>query len=259
MSAPLSFYVGKVLHRRLRPKRHALKHSCYWMLLDVDRIAEAADSMRLFSLDRFNVLSFYSRDHGNGSETPLREQAEKLLKERGILPPGGPIRLFCMPRVLGYGFNPLSVFFCYDTAERLQAVIYEVHNTFGERHNYVFPVQEEAKIYRHGCDKDFYVSPFMDLELSYAFRVHAPDDKVAIGIETSDDQGIMLFAALSGQRREASDNSLMRLAVSQPLVTLKVIVAIHVHAAILWWKGVGIRRWKPNMRRKESPVMQAAE
>ncbi len=260
MSAPLAFYAGTVLHRRLRPKRHALKHSCYWMLLDVDRVAEAAKSMRLFSLDRFNVLSFHSRDHGDGSEMPLGQQAEALLNEHGIRPPGGAIRLFCMPRVLGYGFNPLSVFFCYDPADNLKAIIYEVHNTFGERHNYVFPVHDEAKLYRHGCDKDFYVSPFMDLELSYAFRLRAPDDKIAIGIETSDDQGVMLFAALSGQRREASDRSLMRLAFSQPLLTLKVIAAIHIHAAILWWKGVGIRRWKPHMRRTEKrPVLQAAE
>ena len=98
------------------------------------------------------------------------------------------------------------------------------------------------------------------MEMSYAFRVRAPDEKIAISIEISDEAGVMLFAALSGERLPASDATLLRLALMQPLVTLKVIAAIHVHAAAIWWKGVGIRRWRPNMRRSDKvPVRQPAE
>jgi DUF1365 family protein len=227
------------------------------MLLDIDRVEEAVATMRLFSYNRFNLLSFHTRDHGDGSDSALRKQVEATLTSQGITPPSGPVRLFCMPRVLGHGFNPLSVFFCYDPDERLRALVYEVHNTFGERYSYAFAVDDDGKVLRHGCEKDFYVSPFMDMELSYSFRMRPPSEKVAIGIETSDPEGVMLFAALSGEKREASDASLLRLAVAQPLVTLKVVVAIHVHAAILWWKGVGVRRWKPNMRRNRGAAIRS--
>ena len=116
MTDAAAFYVGHVMHRRLRPVRHALKHSCYWMLLDIDRIGEIAGSVKLFSHNRFKTLSFRDRDHGDGSSRPLRLQVEDQLRDRGITPPGGAIRLLNMPRVLGYSFNPLSVFFCDDRA-----------------------------------------------------------------------------------------------------------------------------------------------
>lgn len=257
MTDAAAFYVGHVMHRRLRPVRHALKHSCYWMLLDIDRIGEIAGSVKLFSHNRFNILSFRDRDHGDGSSRPLRLQVEDQLRDRGITPPGGAIRLLNMPRVLGYSFNPLSVFFCDDRAGALKAIVYEVHNTFGERHTYVFDVEGNEKLLRHSCDKDFYVSPFMDMEMSYDFRLVPPDDKLAIGIRTLDREGPMLFAGLAGVRREMSDASLLRLSVSHPLLTLKVIAAIHIHAAILWWKGVRIGRWSAGLRRAK-PVEQSS-
>jgi DUF1365 family protein len=257
MTDAAAFYVGHVLHRRLRPVRHALKHACYWILLDIDRIAEVASGMKLFSHDRFNILSLRDCDHGDGSSRPLRIQVEEQLVDRGIVPPGGTIRLLCMPRVLGYSFNPLSVFFCHDKADALKAVVYEVHNTFGEWHNYVFQVAGDEKFLRHSCAKDFYVSPFMDMEMRYDFRLVPPKDKLAIGIRTLDREGPMLFAGLAGVRREMNDGSLLRLSLSHPLLTLKVIAAIHIHAAILWWKGVKIRRWSAGLRRAR-PVEPAS-
>lgn len=248
-----SFYIGSVQHRRLRPRRHRLKHACYWMLLDIDRMDEIASSMRLFSHDRFNVLSIHARDHGDGTQTPLRRQIEDMLRRADIAVPEGAIRLFCMPRVLGHGFNPLSVYFCHDRSDALRAIVYEVHNTFGERHFYPFAVAPGAKALRHGCEKDFYVSPFMDMELAYDFRVAPPGEKVAIAIETADGEGALLFAALAGRRLPANDRTLLRLAFTQPLVTLKVVAAIHIHAAILWWKGVRVRRWAPGLRRRRAP------
>lgn len=258
MSDAGAFYVGSVLHRRLRPARHALKHACYWMLIDIDRVGDLAGSMLLFSHNRFNVLSYRDGDHGDGSDTPLRIQIEILLRQRGIAVPDGAIRLFCMPRVLGYGFNPLSVFFCSDKNDVLKAIVYEVHNTFGERHTYVFATDGGEKVLRHSCDKDFYVSPFMDMEMSYDFRVSPPQEKTAIAIHTLDREGPMLFACLAGERREMSDRTLLRLSLAYPLLTVKVVAAIHVHAAILWWKGVKIRRWAAGLRRRPTAEISAA-
>ena len=247
MNAFGRFYAGRVLHRRLRPARHVVRHDCYWMLIDIDRIAEFADNLRLFSHNRFNIMGYRDGDHGT-SQASLRPQIEAILLRQKIDIPDGVIRMFCMPRILGYGFNPISIFFCHDRNEALKAVVYEVHNTFGERHFYPFPVDPAIKTMRHFCDKDFYVSPFMDMDLRYDFRLTLSGESIELAISTSDSNGLLLFAGLSGEGREMTDRSILQLCILQPLVTLKVIAAIHIHAVILWWKGVGIRRWRPGLR-----------
>jgi DUF1365 family protein len=146
-----------------------------------------------------------------------------------------------MPRVLGYGFNPLSIYFCHRHDGTLAAVLYEVHNTFGERHSYIIPVDADSSCVRQRCDKRFYVSPFMDMDLSYEFRVAPPADRVSIAIRACDQAGPVIFAALAGERRELTDRALARLLATHPLLTLKVIGAIHWHALLLWWKGVALR------------------
>jgi len=134
-----TLYVGSVMHRRLRPRRHRLRYRVFWMLLDLDEIERLPRVLRLFSHNRFNAVSFHDADHGDGSATPLRAQVERHLAAAGIALGGGAIRLLCMPRILGYGFNPLSVYFCYQRSGLLAAILYEVHNTFGERHSYLIP------------------------------------------------------------------------------------------------------------------------
>lgn len=253
MSAAIELYSGAVIHRRLRPRRHSLRHACFWMLADIDRVEDACRASRLFSHNRFNILSFHDRDHGDGKPGRLREQIERTLEQSGISPPGGAIMLLCMPRVLGYGFNPLSVYFCHDEQRVLRAIVYEVHNTFSERHFYAMRVETDDGPVRHGCDKNFYVSPFMDMEMSYDFRVQRPGERIGVAIHTNDDAGPMLTACLSGIRHNFTDGNIVRLFAKHPLLTLKVVAAIHVHAAILWWKGIGIRRWKPGLRRTAKP------
>src|SRR5690349_9418878 len=137
MSLRSCLYSGSVMHRRLRPRPHRLRFGVFWMLLDLDEIDSLADGLRLFSRNGFNLTSFHARDHGDGSDIPLRQQAERHLRSAGIEPDGGRIELFCMPRILGYGFNPLSVYFCHRADGTLGAILYEVHNTFGERHSYL--------------------------------------------------------------------------------------------------------------------------
>jgi uncharacterized protein len=242
MTLRSTIYVGTVKHRRLRPRAHRLRYRVFWMLLDLDEIGCLSRGLRLFSHNRFNALSFYDADHGDGSDRPLRQQAELHLKTAGIDLNGGTIRLLCMPRIFGYGFNPLSVYFCYHDTGALAAILYEVHNTFGERHSYLIPVADPVSaVIDQRCRKEFYVSPFMDMDMTYRFRVAVPGERVAVAIRAADVDGVKLVAALAGTRRAMTDTALMRVLVTHPLLTLKVIGAIHWHAVRLWFKGLKLR------------------
>jgi uncharacterized protein len=256
MSPLSSLYIGTVMHRRLRPKPHRLRYRVAWMLLDLDELAELPKKLRLFSYNRRNLVSFFDRDHGDGGGRPLRQQVEAHLREAGIAPDGGPIRLLCMPRIFGCGFNPLSVYFCYRRDGTLAAILYEVHNTFKQRHSYLIQVDRTAAV-RPGatidqhCRKGFYVSPFMDMDLRYAFRVVVPDRRVAVAIRTADREGLVLAAALSGDRRALTDASLLRMLASYPLLTLKVIGAIHWHGLKMVLRGFELR---PRPRPPAAPM-----
>ena len=234
-------YFGTVMHRRLRPRVHELRYRLFWTLLDLDEIPTLNTLSALFSHNRFNVLSFHDRDHGNGSEIPLRDQIEQMLAENNIGFDGGPIRLFCMPRVLGYGFNPISVWFCHRRDGRLAAIVYEVHNTFGERHNYVFDAGSYTTIAAHGFRKRFHVSPFMDMGMFYRFKTLLPGERFALSVRGSDADGALIQASLAGVAKPLSTANLLRGLLLYPLLTLKVTAAIHWHALRLWLMGIPIR------------------
>ncbi|WP_445678705.1 DUF1365 domain-containing protein [Radicibacter daui] len=238
-----ALYIGEVTHRRLRPRRHDLRYRCYWLLLDLDELEQGAARPKLFSLERLNLFSFYRRDHGDGSQTSLRDQAEAKLAAAGIGLEGGRITLFAMPRLLGYAFNPLSLYFCHSRDGSLRAILYEVHNTFGERHTYVLPVEGTGENpVAQACDKRFHVSPFMAMEMSYRFRVRPPQEKVSVAIAGHDQDGLMITAALSAQRQALTDAALLKVFFAIPLVTFKVIVAIHFEALRLWLKRIPFYR-----------------
>ena len=166
-----AIYVGSVMHRRLRPRPHRFRYRAFWLLLDLDELDHLSASLRWFSYNRRNLFSLFDTDHGDGTATPLRRQAEAQLASAGIALPGGRIALLCMPRTLGYSFNPLSIYFCYDADGRLSALIHQVHNTFGERHSYVLAVEGAQQTQHQRCRKKFYVSPFLDMDLTYDFRI----------------------------------------------------------------------------------------
>ncbi|MGC2011685.1 MAG: DUF1365 family protein, partial [Pseudolabrys sp.] len=144
MNSRSALYVGSVMHRRVRPRVHKFRYRAFWFLVDLDELPEIAGRLRLFSHNRFNLFSFQDKDHGDGTATPLRAQVERQLGEAGIHLAGGPIRLLCMPRTLAYCFNPLSIYFCYRADGTLAALVYQVHNTFGERHSYAMLVGNES-------------------------------------------------------------------------------------------------------------------
>jgi DUF1365 family protein len=240
MTSASSIYTGWVTHRRLRPRRHQFRYRAWWLLLDLDELPQLAKRLRWLSLDRFNVFAFHARDYGHEPE-PLRRQIERQLAAADISHDGGPIRLLCMPRVLGYAFNPLCIYFCYLRDGGLAALIYEVHNTFGERHSYVIEVTSSHDgIIRQTAAKSLHVSPFMGMDMRYDFRVSWPGDTLTVAISGANDHAKLINASLHARRRELSDWQLLRLLVSQPLVTFKVIAAIHWEALRLLAKRLRI-------------------
>jgi uncharacterized protein len=233
-------YAGWVMHRRLSPTAHRFRYRAWWLFLDLDELAQLERGLRCFSLGRFNLFSLYERDYGEGC-APLRKRIEAQLHEAGIDIHGGPIRLLTMPRAVGYAFNPLSVFYCYRANGHLAAIVYEVHNTFGERHRYIIETaSNEDGVVRQEVGKAFHVSPFMAMDMHYAFRVGAPATIISLGITASDMRGGVMHAVLKGQRHTLTDRALLRLFVTHPLVTLKVIGAIHWEAFRLWRKRIAI-------------------
>lgn len=238
MSLQSALYVGRVRHQRFRPKPHALDYRVFWMLLDLDEIDALAARSRLFSRNSFNLYSFRDADYGDRSGRPLKEQAADALVTAGIDWDDGPVRLLTMPRILGYAFNPISTYFCYDRDGTLRATIYEVHNTFGEIHSYVAPAGDEACPLRQEAEKRFHVSPFMGLAMRYTFQVEPPGERVSIAIDGHDAEGRLIAASLSGRRQPLDDATLLRLLATHPLLTLKVTAAIHWQALRLLAKRI---------------------
>lgn len=235
-------YAGRVFHRRLRPRVHALSYRVFYLLLDLDEVAALAKRSRVFSYNGFGLFAFRDRDHGPGEDAPLRPWIEAQLARADVSIAGGRILALTLPRVLGYVFNPLTVYFCHDAAGGLAAMIYEVSNTFGERHSYVIAVEDRtASMVAQGCDKAFYVSPFMGVEGRYHFKVQRPGDRLVMTIRESDAEGALLTASFAGELLPFSDGALIRLFVTHPLLTLKVVGAIHWEALKLWLKGVPLR------------------
>ncbi|CAA2141299.1 DUF1365 domain-containing protein [Hyphomicrobium sp. ghe19] len=234
-----ALYQGSVMHRRVRPVTHVLRYRVFWLLLDLDEIDALSRTLRLFSRNRFNALSFHDRDHGDGGPTSLGEQIEEHLRKANIRAEGK-ILLLTMPRILGYVFNPLSLYFCHDASGQLKAIVYEVHNTFGERHSYVIPVEGSSATIDQRCDKIFYVSPFLSMDLRYAFRVVPPGDRINVAIRGYDNLGLMIVTALSGVRRSLTDRALLSALLAFPFLTLKVVAAIHWHALQLYLKGLKV-------------------
>jgi len=237
-----SLYVGSVMHRRMQPRMHYFRYRAFWLLIDLDELPELSRQLRWLSHNRQNLFSFYDTDHGDGTATPLRIQVERQLIEAGIELTNGRIRLLCMPRTLGYCFNPLSIFFCYRAAGELAAIIYQVHNTFAERHSYVIRVKDQCAPLHQQCRKLFYVSPFLNMEMRYDFRITGPDERIVVGISASASEGQILSAVLAGTREPLTDRNLSRVFLQIPAITLKVSAAIRWEALKLWAKRIRLHR-----------------
>lgn len=233
-----ALYHGVVTHRRFKPVEHRLAYRVFSLLVDLDRLDALDGGLRLFSRNRFNLFSLFDRDHGDGS-SDLAAHVRALLRERGFCG-SGRILLLCYPRILGYVFNPLSVFYCHDADNRLEAILYEVRNTFGGKHSYLIAAGDED-IVRQQAKKSFHVSPFIDMDATYRFRLTRPGERLTLSIRESDAEGPLLDAVFAGKAEAVSDHALLAAFFRYPLMTLKVIVAIHFEAAKLFVKGMRLR------------------
>ena len=232
-------YVGKVMHRRLSPVRHELRYKVYNLFIDVDEIAKIAKKLKLLSYNRFNVFAINDRNFGLGDGISIREYAWSLVKRSSDGNKIKRIFMFCYPSVLGRVFNPLTTYYCFDAKDQLRLTIYEVSNTFGERHSYVVPVDETNQ---QSCEKRFYVSPFNKVEGHYDFTIKSPADELKLGIRLTDSNGPCLNAWFSGTKQELTDQALLRSFLSLPLLPLKIIGGIHWEALKLWIKGMRVQQ-----------------
>ena len=264
-----AIYVGEVVHQRARTFDHRLRYRLWMVLADLDELDGLQTRLRLLGRGRFGLISLRAADHGDRSGRPLRAQVEGHLAQAGVDIAGGPIRLLTMPRILGYGFNPISVFFCHTPDGALAALLYEVTNTFHERHSYLIATpspprpkdgegdhpkdgggvegdpmrsaDDRTALIRQTVEKQLFVSPFMDRDLTYDFTVRPPGEAVSVIVAVRRGDTPILTASFAGQRRPLTDSQLLRAFLAHPLLTWKVTWGIHWEAVKMMFKGARYR------------------
>ena len=232
-------YNGVVTHTRFKPVKHFLKYKTFSFYIDLDEIKKLDNDNPIFSYNRFNIFSFYDKDHGDRDGKPLKVWVLDNLKKFNINENINKIKLLCYPRIFGYVFNPLSIFYCYED-NSLKAIFYEVKNTFNEQHTYIFKVKDN-KIDQK-CKKRFYVSPFMDRDTYYNFKLLNPNKKLSVSIIQTDKDDVVLTAVQTGTRKEFTFKQLIINFFRYPLMSIKIISAIHFEALLLWKKGAIYRK-----------------
>jgi len=242
-----ALYFGNVMHARLKPVLHRFNYKVFSLLIDLDQLSEASKSNVIFSVNRANLVSFHEKDHGLRDGTSLRMHINQLLEKCDIQKPHR-IRLWCNPRILGYTFNPLSIYFCENAAGETIALIYQVHNTFGQSHNYIAtvkPEQNQDASIRNSTEKCFYVSPFLEMNMRYDFRILPPDENLRIRILGYDKEGPILSATFSGERKPFTNANLAIGALKTCGLAWKITAGIHFEALLLWIKGIKLQK-RPN-------------
>ena len=239
-------YTGILRHRRFHPRKHEFTYKLFMAWLDVDRIPEMMAESPWTSYNRFNWASFEERDHFGDPGVSLRERVVQDARTHGVSVPDGPIFLLTHLRYLGYCFNPISFYYCYDRSGHLDTVLAEVNSTFGESRNYWLSPQNRrpsANALHYRCPKTMHVSPFMGMNLDYDFVLTEPDAKLVAQMTTSErgpTPQVFFDATLTLQHQPWS--ALSRALLRHPWMTAKVIAAIHWQALRLFLKGVPVFR-----------------
>ena len=240
-------YKGFVTHRRFKPLRHYFSYKTFSILFDLTELEDLHKKISIFSFNKFNIFSFYNKDHGPRDGNDLTEWVKTNLKKYNLNFNISKIKLLCFPRVFGYVFNPLSIFYCYEE-NILKAILYEVKNTFNEQHTYVFSVNNSSKIITQQCNKKFYVSPFIEMDTCYNFRLTEPDENIRILIKQTDKEGKVLVACQIGKKQIISLKQLLINFFAHPMMTFKIIISIHYEALRIWKKGAIFQRRKVKIK-----------
>ena len=231
-------YTGNVIHKRFKPKIHYFKYKVFSLLVDLSELELLDKRLKIFSYNKFNIVSFYDKDHGARDGSSIKMWVINNLKKNDIDTNNIQIKLLCYPRIFGYVFNPLSVFYVYDNNSNLISILYEVKNTFGEQHTYIFKTDINHNLIQHTCKKKFHVSPFIEMDCIYFFRLLKPGNKISVIIDQKDKEGKVLYASQDGIRSEMTNANFIKSYLKHPLMTFKIIVAIHFEAFKLWTKGI---------------------
>lgn len=263
--AAAMLYRGEVMHQRLKPFGHRFAYSVFSLLVDLDRLDEAGRQSALLSVNKANLVSFRDSDHGERPGETARAYADRLLADSGLERPAARILLLCYPRILGYVFNPLSVYFAYDEAGDLVALIYGVRNTFGQRHSYVALVEPgdvSAAGVRQTRRKLFHVSPFVGMDARYHFRILPPGQAVRVRIHETEGGEPLLAATFAGAASPLDTSTLAACLLQFPLLTWKVVAGIHWEALKLWRKGARFNSSPPapsTASYRDTPVIEPGE
>ena len=242
-------YAGKVIHTRFKPKKHHFKYNVFSLLIDLDEINELDNNLKFFSFNKFNLISFFNIDHGGRDGSDIKNWVKENLIKKKIKFQNIRVEILCYPRIIGYVFNPLSILYVYNEKNELISIFYEVKNTFGEQHTYIFETKDQ-KLIENKCYKKFYVSPFIDMDCEYNFSVTKPGDTISVIINQHDKEGKLLFASQDGKIQDLTSKNLILNYLKHPLMTFKVIVAIHYEAFKLWFKKVKLVKKKINVLNK---------
>lgn len=240
-----ALYEGWLRHRRFAPKVHDFRYRLSMLWLDLDEIETVFRGRWLWSTRATSVVCWRREDHLGDPQTPLIEAVRDEVERQSGRRPGGPVRLLTHPRYFGYGFNPVSFYYCYGTdGQSLEAIVAEVTNTpWGERHVYALPMERSLGGSRRPdfrFRKAMHVSPFLPMDLEYRCRLTPPGDRLTVHMEDLQEDRTLLDATLVLERREISGISLARALVRYPFMTGQVIVDIHWQALRLWLKGIPI-------------------
>lgn len=247
------------MHHRLEPKEHRFEYGIFLACLDLDELDALDTRLRWFSRNRRNWLEFRDSDHLPGADpqgpepgkADTRHALRAWLARNGVdLASDDRVSLVTLPRIAGYVFNPVSFYFCTRPSGEAVCAVAEVGNTFGELKPYLVPLETGAKEASFRCvvPKHYYVSPFTALDVCFDFRLQTPGAGLRIAVNDVRDGRPLLVTTLTGDRRPLTDREIVRLSLRYPLVTLKVITAIHWQALRLWLKRVP---WHPKADRPD--------
>ena len=239
-----SIYNGQVIHKRFKPKVHSFRYDVFSLLIDLSELETLDKQVNFFSYNKFNWISFYDKDHGDRDGSSLINWVQKNLRKNNISTENIKIKILCYPRIFGFVFNPLSVFYVYNSNENLISILYEVKNTFGEQHTYIFRIEKDANLIQNNCSKKFHVSPFIQMNCNYFFRLLKPGNKISVIIDQYENEDKILYASQDGIRTDFNTKYLVKSFLNHPLMTFKIIIAIHYEAFKLWSKGIKLIKKK---------------